>query len=77
MGFKLGEDWLPLSQWQQRNDNTYERQQSNQAIAERAKQSVRWTTRAGVFRGLEDPTDYRLYRIGEIFEYKIFTSYQE
>ena len=47
-GYKIGEDFLAVTQWQNRSDGEFERQNSNQKIAEGLKNSVRFTTRAGV-----------------------------
>ena len=73
LGYKIGSDWLPLSQWQQRADTTRERQQSNERIANGRKQGVIYTTRAG-FIGTEGD---QLYRKGDKLEYRIYRSVQD
>ena len=47
-GYKIGEDFRPLSHWQQRSDPTKERQINNQSWADREKQTIMFSTRAGV-----------------------------
>ena len=72
-GYKIGEDFLALSQWQQRADTTRERQQSNERIATREKQTVTYATRAG-FRGTEG---LQVANKDDVFEYVIYASTQE
>lgn len=47
LGYKIGEDFQPLSQWDAREDGEYERTDDNQKVAMRKKQSVMFSTRAG------------------------------
>ena len=67
-GYKIGEDFLAVTQWQNRSDGEYERQNSNQKIAEGSKKSVTFTTRAGVLG-----SSNQLYSasLGEEIEYVI------
>ena len=75
-GFKIGEDFKPLSQWQQRADTTRERQSDNQRYAERAKQIRNFATRAGITKIVRDGTDLgqgvKNVNEGDIVHYKIF-----
>ena len=73
LGYKIGEAWNPLTQWQQRNDQTFERQASNEKVARREKESYTFTTRAG-FVGTEGLTSVRK---GETLTYKIFRTSED
>ena len=77
-GFKLGEDWTPLSQWQSRNDSTRERQADNEQIANRTKQGVTWSTRAGFIAAPDGAGKAGLQSVAKDDEliYKIFSSDQ-
>ena len=79
-GYKVGEAWDPLSQWQQRVDNTFERQQSNQAIAQRELESVTWTTRAGFIQPAGETTpnvELKTFEKNDELTYKIYRSTQD
>ena len=67
-GYKIGEDFLAVTQWQTRSDGEYERQNSNQKVAEGSKNSVRFTTRAGV-KGSTNKLD--TFIVGQEFDYII------
>ena len=79
LGYKIGEDWGTLSQWQQRPDDTFERQQSNEAIANRVKNSVTWTTRAGFVKEGGETLDVELTEVKKdrLLTYKIYRSSQD
>ena len=47
LGYKIGEDFQVMSQWDTREDGEYERTDDNQRVALRKKQSVMFSTRAG------------------------------
>ena len=68
-GFKEGEPYVPLSQWQNRPDDTLERQGNQQRIAEARKGATRFNTRAG-FVGSNDE-EVSVSRNQEL-TYKIF-----
>jgi hypothetical protein len=76
-GYKIGEDFKPLSQWQQRADTTRERQSDNQRYAERAKQIHNYTTRAGIISITRNGADLGKGVVnvneGDIITYKIFS----
>ena len=79
-GYKIGEDWEPLSQWQQRADTTFERQQSNEAIANRQLQGVCWTTRAGFVTPAGELTpdvELKSFSKNDEITYKIYKSVQD
>ena len=67
-GYKIGEDFLAVTQWQGDSGGYFERQNSNQKVAEGSKKSVTFTTRAGVLGNSN-----RLYpaSVGEEIEYVI------
>ena len=70
-GYKIGERFVAISQWQNRADGQYERQTSNQKYAEARKDSLIHPTRAG-FIGAEGPE--RFFDRGAELTYKIFKS---
>ena len=78
LGYKIGEDFTPLSQWQQ-GDDDFQRQSSNEAIAERMRQSIIWTTRAGfIGEDGEIPQGFEVNaKVGEVFTYKIYKDFQD
>lgn len=80
LGYKVGEDWKPLSTWQNRSDGDFEKEKDNNAIVERVNNSITWTTRAGFLleENGEFPQDSVLKSVskGELLTYKIFRSFQ-
>ena len=67
-GYTIGEDWLPLTTWQQRPDGEFERQGDQQRIVLRKKQAVTFTTRAALMGGDGGVVDLEK---GRVLEYKI------
>ena len=72
-GFKLGEKFEPVTQWQARKDGEYERQDSNQKVAQNRKDRAMYSTKAGfIAEGGESDGSIRTIAIGETIKYKIF-----
>ena len=74
LGFKIGADWRPNTQWQNRPDGDRERQQSNERIATARKQGVIYTTRAGFVGTTAQELSVRK---GQRLTYRIYRSVQE
>ena len=49
-GYKIGEPFIPITQWQAGSEDQYERQTSNQKYAQGRKDSLTYTTRCGFIR---------------------------
>ncbi len=67
-GYKIGEDFRPTSQWQSRQDGQYERQGDNQRLALQEKQSVTFTTRAGI---VGTANEEKTVSVGDVLTYRI------
>ena len=74
-GYKLGERFEAVTQWQNRSDGEYERQDSNQKVAQNKKDRAMFSTRAG-FMAEGDQTDGELIRLerGDTIRYRIYRS---
>ena len=70
-GYTLGEDYVAVTQWQNRADGEYERQNSNQKVAEARKRASRFTTRCG-FVGNAD--EMQTVAVGDTLTYRIYSS---
>ncbi len=68
MGYKIGEDFRPRTQWQARSDGEYERQMDNQRLALGQKQSITFTTRAGITGASNTTTSVN---VGDVLDYLI------
>jgi hypothetical protein len=68
MGYKIGEDFRPRTQWQARSDGEYERQMDNQRLALGQKQSITFTTRAGITGASDTVTSVS---VGDVLDYLI------
>ena len=74
MAFKLGERFEPLTQWQARDDGEYERQDSNQKVAQNFKDRARFLIRAGFNVANADDAGERDMEVGDTFTYTIYQS---
>ena len=73
-GFKLGERFEAVTQWQSRQDGEYERQDSNQKVAQNKKDRAMFSTRAGFFVDDDDDDELRPLAKGDTIEYRIYRS---
>ena len=73
-GYKLGERFEPVTQWQNRSDGEYERQDSNQKVAQNKKDRAMFSTRAGFY--LPESSTEGEYTVspGDTLEYRIYRS---
>ncbi len=71
MGYKIGENFRPNTQWQNRSDGRYENQNDNQRLALNQKQSVTFTTRAGILGASNATTSVS---VGDVLDYLISSS---
>ena len=69
-GYKLGEDFTPLTQWQG-GDDAFQRQNSTQAVAEAKRSAVIFTTRAGFVGNTSQERDVE---VGDELTYRIYPS---
>ena len=73
-GFKLGERFEPVTQWQNRSDGEYERQDSNQKVAQNKKDRAMFSTRAGFFISNSATEGETTLSKGDTIQYRIYRS---
>lgn len=73
-GFKLGERFEAVTQWENRQDGEYERQDSNQKVAQNKKDRAMFSTRAGFFIANTATEGERTLAPGDTIQYRIYRS---
>ena len=73
-GFKLGEQFAAVTQWQSRADGEYERQDSNQKVAQNKKDRAMFSTRAGFWVANDEAEVERALVKGDLIQYRIYAT---